>query len=861
MNRAPFGPNGPFQTTERDRYLGEMDRQQASGWASFGPQGHSCAKGGPCLCKKGQADQAGGCGCKAAGARQPEATSLRPPAACGQQLRIDPLVRLAAPSDLADLAPLRTQTPAQRRAQAMAPAGRAPVRGPVRLHGSAAKSRPMANCPMQPSAASATAPRRSKPIPPQSQTPVPNNSAAPRDFSRPWRGRQARADGRQRGDAEWAFGAFFGAAGRSPAQDYFPGCPDVCLGKNCGAIPYLYGYDELGKAIWLLCTCGTCGPDVPCEQNKCAWPVPNQPPNWPTLPTPACAADCKGRICGPDGCNGSCGQCDWLTQTCDDKGQCIPKFVIPADPPKPDCAKACVNSACGWADNGCFCGKCLQNMDCVLGECIHQTACEKACKDKTCGAFGECPSCGNCPPDTLCVNGECVPVQPGCDKICQGGCGLIGECICGKCPVVQVGPFQIWTEQCCDNGLCKICNKDDSKDCGDDGCCDDNGPCPAGVTCGPDKMCVLPPADAQKKAALVISLQQIWAKWNDCGGEEIVVFPDVADLGNLKEYNFYQAKGVVLPFDQLDCAAIESQLYQYLKFLMQKVDTLAGWSKCGEYFVNLMKLDGGSGKWLADFTASCGGANCQNGPPCNLPNSKWCKNLPPNPTPADWVKWGKCGQALFGDLAEPGCTKKWKAEYMQVPNPKGFYKQAVKDKDAQLAKDYDDNFSFIFDACKADWSIPVDQVSPNVPADSGAYSWPFIESALGLKKDVNTLKGVPTWSASGNPLYFLWAIRKLVAWLLIKNCGFMQYFDYTMFQVFLPSWTLIPNGDFATKAMWCDWALTVCGLSEADAAQFIADLEQLYALAPALGCPDFKFGKKCDINCLPNMNKQAWFIP
>lgn len=54
--RGPFGPNGPFQTTERERFLAEMDQLQATCWASFAPSEHSCTKGGPCLCKKGRAD-------------------------------------------------------------------------------------------------------------------------------------------------------------------------------------------------------------------------------------------------------------------------------------------------------------------------------------------------------------------------------------------------------------------------------------------------------------------------------------------------------------------------------------------------------------------------------------------------------------------------------------------------------------------------------------------------------------------------------------------------------------------------------------------------------------------------------------
>ncbi len=70
----------------------------------------------------------------------------------------------------------------------------------------------------------------------------------------------------------------------------------------------------------------------------------------------ACQGDCTGKVCGDDGCGGSCGTCTG-TDTCNASGQCIP------------CTADCTGKVCG--DDGCggSCGTCNAGEHCVNGAC------------------------------------------------------------------------------------------------------------------------------------------------------------------------------------------------------------------------------------------------------------------------------------------------------------------------------------------------------------------------------------------------------------------------------------------------------------------------------------------------------------
>lgn len=69
-----------------------------------------------------------------------------------------------------------------------------------------------------------------------------------------------------------------------------------------------------------------------------------------------CVVDCDGKVCGDDGCGGSCGECTIEGQGCVD-GACI-------------CIGNCVGRECG--DDGCggSCGTCRTGTQCKDYECI-----------------------------------------------------------------------------------------------------------------------------------------------------------------------------------------------------------------------------------------------------------------------------------------------------------------------------------------------------------------------------------------------------------------------------------------------------------------------------------------------------------
>ncbi len=141
-----------------------------------------------------------------------------------------------------------------------------------------------------------------------------------------------------------------------------------------------------------------------------------------------CNAQCKGRTCGPDGCNGLCGKCG-SGQACED-GNC-----------KTICVPQCANVQCG--DNGCggSCGTCKPGEECLGGLC--QGVCIPFCGQHDCGGDGCGGSCGECDGDAICNGGFCEPVcLPECggrvcgDNNCGGQCGFCQEgtaCIDGRC--------------------------------------------------------------------------------------------------------------------------------------------------------------------------------------------------------------------------------------------------------------------------------------------------------------------------------------------------------------------------------------------------------------------------------------------
>ncbi len=166
----------------------------------------------------------------------------------------------------------------------------------------------------------------------------------------------------------------------------------------------------------------------------------------------ACQAECSGKDCGPDGCGGSCGQCE-LGQACAASGACVDA----------SCQSTCEGIACG--DDGCggSCGACGPGFGCSTdGSCV----CAPRCDGKSCGDDGCGGSCGSCSSDEVCtIDGQCLCI-PECDGLVCGDDGCGG--VCGTCRRADL---------CADDQTsCETCVPDcDGKACGDDGC---GGFCP-----------------------------------------------------------------------------------------------------------------------------------------------------------------------------------------------------------------------------------------------------------------------------------------------------------------------------------------------------------------------------------------------
>ena len=196
-----------------------------------------------------------------------------------------------------------------------------------------------------------------------------------------------------------------------------------------------------------------------------------------------CTADCQGKLCGDDGCGGSCGEC-------------------PTE---------CGDGACEGDENCytcCFdCGLCCGDGECQAGfgeDCAVCAAdCGLCCGDGSCDEeHGEhcavCPAdCGQC-----CGNGQC-DVEQGesclnCTSDCGGCCGD-GNCVSGHQEMACNCSADC--QPLCGDGCCTgseehdSCPEDCGEDCGDGQCdADVNEDCytcsnDCGLCCG-DGKCV-----------------------------------------------------------------------------------------------------------------------------------------------------------------------------------------------------------------------------------------------------------------------------------------------------------------------------------------------------------------------------------
>jgi len=75
-------------------------------------------------------------------------------------------------------------------------------------------------------------------------------------------------------------------------------------------VPFDFGWQDEGSAV-------TDDPDTTTTPPEDTYVDPDAP----------CVPDCTGRVCGDDGCGGSCGECENAEDVCDLDGQCVPYSV------------------------------------------------------------------------------------------------------------------------------------------------------------------------------------------------------------------------------------------------------------------------------------------------------------------------------------------------------------------------------------------------------------------------------------------------------------------------------------------------------------------------------------------------------
>ncbi|MFN7131869.1 MAG: hypothetical protein ACK4N5_07295, partial [Myxococcales bacterium] len=155
------------------------------------------------------------------------------------------------------------------------------------------------------------------------------------------------------------------ACGGDTTDDTDAGTPDAGCAVPCGTT---------------CCPTGqSCGPGNVCKAATC---------------TPSCS----NKICGDDGCGGSCGDCP-VGRVCSD-GLCV------------QCQPSCQGKVCGPDGCGGTCGSCGQGTSCQNGQCAQ---CTPNCQGKSCGDDGCGGSCGSCGPAGTCDSGACVECKQDSD--------------------------------------------------------------------------------------------------------------------------------------------------------------------------------------------------------------------------------------------------------------------------------------------------------------------------------------------------------------------------------------------------------------------------------------------------------------
>ena len=197
------------------------------------------------------------------------------------------------------------------------------------------------------------------------------------------------------------------------------GCwPDPCAGQ-----PDATCVDGACVCDFASCGAGCCGEAQVCADGAC------------------CLPSCEGKLCGDDGCGGSCGDCLGCDGAPLGADACVDGLCV--GPCCPDCeGKQCGDDGCGGSCGDCVdCdGQTLGAEACEAGQCAD--LCCPDCDGKQCGDDGCGGSCGTCEADWSCEAGACVPssgcaaCQSACSDdygSCYGACGATHSSCQGAC--------------------------------------------------------------------------------------------------------------------------------------------------------------------------------------------------------------------------------------------------------------------------------------------------------------------------------------------------------------------------------------------------------------------------------------------
>jgi hypothetical protein len=178
-----------------------------------------------------------------------------------------------------------------------------------------------------------------------------------------------------------------------------------------------------------------------------------------------CVPQCTGKVCGSDGCSGSCGTCP-SGESCNASGQCQTSCV-PACTGKQCGADGCGGS-CGSCPSGQTCssdGQCQGTAQCAHGDCDTGSALANGCDACVTSICGVDPYCCTTAWDSICVGevgsvcGKSCTTQCAHDD-CKTGTNLANGCDACVTEICAVDSY------CCSTAWDRLCVNEVGSVCG-----------------------------------------------------------------------------------------------------------------------------------------------------------------------------------------------------------------------------------------------------------------------------------------------------------------------------------------------------------------------------------------------------------